>query len=285
MHGFSLLELMVTITIIVLLFSISMPAYNLVKKRAYWAKTPGQMSKVVGAFHAYSADHNGYFPPAYFPTGADSASGTMDDNLEGASGWLNSTIYAQMYPDASVTSSSGDTGSGGADSTDGTTKSYEQSDKGLHLKDSVFEVTASALAFPEDDNLYNHSFLLNRSLATERAYNQNEFAPRKSTIYTDLSSIMLLIEGRGGDKFNSVAFQDSEGEDVQQGFDRYDGKFIHVGFMDGRVVQTKPSDFPKSPDESMGGSALPDAAFLFWRGVTRKEYDTLVRTDTGRVKY
>lgn len=274
--GFSLLELMVTITIIVVLFSISMPAYNLIKKRAYWSKTPGQMSKVIGAFHAYSADHNGYFPPAYFPEGAESAAGALADDVEGQSGWLNSTIFTQMYADGIVSSGSGE-------SSGGSSSSYEQSDKGYHLKDTVFEIQASVLAFPQDDNLYNHTFLLNRSLATERNFKQEEFAPRRTTIFADLSSIMLLTEGLGGEQFNSISVDDAGGDALEQGFARYDNRFVHVGYMDGRVVQLKRKEFPESLDAEVEDNQ--GDPFIFWKGVTRKEFETLIRTDTGRINY
>lgn len=275
------------LTITVLLASIAMPAYNLAKKRAYWAKTPGQMAKVISGFHAYAADHNSYFPPAYFPQGADSAQSILDDEVSGSSGWLNSTIYTQMYPDNSAASQ--DTSSESSSSSKATKtkkKNFDTDQKGEHLKDTVFEVQASVLADPKDDNLYNHSFLLNRSLATERAYKQEEFAPRKSDLFTDLSAIMLLTEGKGGSEFNSINFEGAGGQDLEQGFKRYDKQFIHVGYMDGRVERLKEKDFPKSPDEDMGQRALSrDAAFVFWRGVSRREYESLTNTGTGRVKY
>lgn len=287
-HGFTLLELMVVLTITVLLASISMPAYNLAKKRAYWAKTPGQMAKVVTAFHAYAADHNSYFPPAYFPQGADSAQSTLSDDVSGNSGWLNSTIYTQMYPDNSEANQDTKSESTNTSKTAKTTKkrNFDSDQKGEHLKDTVFEVQASVLANPKDDNLYNHSFLLNRSLATERMFKQDEFAPRKSDLFTDLSAIMLLTEGEASTDFNSINFENAGGKQLEQGFKRYDKQFIHVGYMDGRVERLKEKDFPKSPEEDMGKTALSkDAAFLFWRGVSRKEYESLTNTGTGRVNY
>ena len=276
---------MIAMTIIVLLASVAAPSYNMVKKQATWSKTPGQMSKVIEAFHTYAADHNNYYPPAYFPKGGSSSQEVLDDTLDGECGWLNSTIYAQVYPDASSSTSESQPGGAGGDATDNTSKSYKQSDTGDHLQNTVFEVKASVLANPADTNLYNHSFLLNRSLVTERSYEQDEFAPRKSTIFTDLSSTMLLTEGLAGDKYNSISFGDTGGEVLEQGFKRYDKHFIHVGYMDGRVVRMKEKEFPKTPDADMGEGGRSDAAFIFWMGVGKKEYETLMRTGPGRINY
>jgi len=279
-----MIELMVVIAIIAVLAVISFPAYHAAKKRAYWAKTPRQMAKVIEAFHAYAADHNGYFPPAYFPDGADDqAQSEMDDDFEGVSAWLNSTIYGQVYPDNLDTAAEQERKES-AGETSGSGPSYEQSENGEHLQDTVFVVQASTLAHPQDDNLYNHSFLLNRSLATDRIGEQDPFAPRNSTIYTDLSAVMLLTEGSAGDHYNSIAVEDAEGDQLEQGFERYDGKKVNVGYMDGHVVQVKKDDFRTSLDFG-DDENQKRASHLFWKGLTAQELQTMLRTDVGRVNY
>ncbi|MEM7011524.1 MAG: prepilin-type N-terminal cleavage/methylation domain-containing protein, partial [Verrucomicrobiota bacterium] len=81
-RGFSMAELMVAIVIIVALMSVLLPALRYAQKNAVWVKSSPKITAALNGFHDYATEHNGYFPPAYFPSGGESDTAT-GDNLEG----------------------------------------------------------------------------------------------------------------------------------------------------------------------------------------------------------
>jgi prepilin-type processing-associated H-X9-DG protein len=185
-------------------------------KRAEWSKVQSQMKTIITAFHTYSSDHDGYMPPAYYPNGS----------VKGC--WLDTTIFPYVYPESGYSKKDAE----------GNDIAYD-AEKGEHLRDTVFMVKASVDANPTDDDYYNHSFLVNRSLVAEATATEPAYAPRKATLFTDWSSIMLLTEGPKGDH-NSIALDDLT--QLDDGMKRYDGKLVHFGFLDGHVEQIHPKD-------------------------------------------
>ncbi|RFC43878.1 MAG: Tfp pilus assembly protein PilE [Verrucomicrobia bacterium] len=242
--AFNLLEIMIVVVIIALLISIGLPAYTAIVKRAEWSKVQSQMKSIVTSFHSYGAEHDGYFPPAWFPAGKPAGS------------WLDTTIFPYVYPESGYT---------GKD-TDGNSIHYD-AEKGTHLKDTVFVVKPSVLAFPKEEDFYNHSFLLNRSLVAEATATNPDFAPRKPTMYEDWTSVMLLTEGSKGDH-NSVSVSDLS--QLDQGMKRYQGLFVHFAFLDGHVEQVKAADVKlmKKITKGGGGDMAMDGWHAAWFGFT-----------------
>src|SRR6187200_2999400 len=63
MAGFTLVELLVVIGIIVLLVGILLPVVSGIKKSAYGAASAQQIQRLTSAIEAYSADHRAYPGP------------------------------------------------------------------------------------------------------------------------------------------------------------------------------------------------------------------------------
>lgn len=192
-----------------------------------WVKTSPAMTAVLNAFHDYAAEHDGYFPPAYDPK-------------TGGYRWLDTTIYLQIYPEAKIA----------PDKVNGT-----------HLQKTVFECPASLQQNPKETNWYNHSWVLNRDLITEAKFRQlpfPEYSPRKRSLFGwNDSKTMLLTEAIVGD-YNSVSHTDFARIKAAANW-RYDGEYVHVGFMDGHVERVKLRDIPKDLTND-------DDAF-FWTGL------------------
>ncbi|MBU6303242.1 MAG: type II secretion system GspH family protein [Verrucomicrobia bacterium] len=242
--AFNLLEIMIVVVIIALLISIGLPAFGAAMKRAEWSKVQSQMKSVVTSFHSYASEHDGYFPPAWFPNGQKAGS------------WLDTTIFPYVYPESGYS----------AKDKEGKEVNYD-AENGIHLQDTVFVVKPSVLAFPTEKNFYNHSFLLNRSLVAEATATNPAFAPRKPTMYEDWTSVMLLTEGSKGDH-NSVSVSDLP--QLEQGLKRYQGLFIHFAFLDGHVEQIKAKEVREMTKimPGSGGDMTKDGWHAAWFGFT-----------------
>ena len=240
--AFSLIELMIVILIIALLAGLGFPAFSSTMKRAEWSKVQAQMKSIVTAFHTYASDNEGYLPPAYFPGGTPKGC------------WLDTTIFPYVYPESGYSKQD----------EDGTDISFDPVN-GEHLRDTVFVVKASLDANPTDENFYNHSFLMNRSLVAEATAKEPEYALRKINMYEDWSSIALLMEGSQGEH-NSVSIDDIS--QIEEGFERYDGKISHFAFLDGHVEQIKKKDLDLMKGITKGASVDPptDSWHTAWYG-------------------
>ncbi len=221
------------------------------------AKTAPHMKAILFGFHDYATEHNEFFPPAYFPD-AGSADQLGESSSSGEARWLDSTIFAQVYPDRSAS-----VDGTRSDATDNTTRSYSGEGDGAHLLQTVFLVESALhlYASEEELNYYDMSFCLNRSLITDtsQAASKNaEFTPRKRSLFADDAATMLIIEGSEGEK-NSISFNDRD--QIEEGAARYDGRFVHVGFMDGHVERLKLHEIPESPTEND-----EDQDSFFWTG-------------------
>ncbi len=248
MAGFNLIELMFVVLIIAVLGGLGFPALSQAMKQAEWSKTRGQMKSVVSAFHTYAAENNNFMPPAYFPDG------TKDGR------WLDTTIFPYVYPESAFNGTDAGGGEVGYDSRNGT-----------HLLETVFVVSASMKAAPDDENYYNHTFLLNRSLISDPAAPNPEFMPRQLSRYTDWTAVMLLAEGPEGNN-NSVSFSDLT--QIEQGMNRYDGRFSHFAFLDGHVEQVRKKDLEAMQQVQPGSSGDQFAAawHTAWFGVSPEAY-------------
>ena len=276
-RGFSLIEMIFAIVIIATLTTLSMPVYTKLRQKAIWVKTPKHMTAIVSGFHDYATEHNEYFPPAYFPNGVEG----MADELEeegrtGTARWLDSTIFAQVYPDRSGSSSDADN----------TTKQYS-GQTGAHMVDTVFLVPAAQHYHAKNPraSFYDMSFCLNRALITDRIHAQGNnpaFSPRKRSLFVDDAATMLIVEGSEGDN-NSV--DSSSTSQLNDALRWYKGKFIHVGFMDGHVekmsVAGNRSAMRKIPSNPLNGD---ESDCLFWTGVGKEAYSAYMQGSTSMQK-
>lgn len=64
-NGFTLIELMVVISIISLLVSILLPALSTARRQAKSIQCASQVKQIGVAMHLYLHDYDGYFPPTY----------------------------------------------------------------------------------------------------------------------------------------------------------------------------------------------------------------------------
>tara|TARA_R110002096_G_scaffold91625_9_gene207306 strand:- start:20512 stop:21447 length:936 start_codon:yes stop_codon:yes gene_type:complete len=278
-RGFSFIEIMVALIIIGVIASLMLPVYTRLRNMAVATKTAPHMKAILAGFHDYAAAHNEYFPPAYFPGDASSSASQTGETRTGEARWLDSTIYAQVYPDRTAATDLGSAAdanetSGGAlgntgDSSDNNTRDGSGGD-GSHLKDTVFLVDAARLLYAAEDDktYYDMSFCLNRSLITDSSQAGSgdwEFTPRKRSLFVDDAATMLLIEGDEGDK-NSIGFGDEE--QIEEGAKRYGGRYVHVGFMDGHVERTKIAEIPIDPT----GDPDKEENCYFWTGTSIENY-------------
>lgn len=283
-RGFSFIEIMVALIIIGVIASLMLPIYTRLRMMAVATKTAPHMKAVLAGFHDYAAAHNEYFPPAYFAGDASDSASQTGETRTGEARWLDSTIYAQVYPDSTAAVDLGDAAdanerAGGSlgntgDSGNNNTRDGSGGD-GSHLKDTVFLVDAAFLMYAADDDasFYDMSFCLNRSLITDSSQANSsdwEFTPRKRSLYVDDAATMLIIEGDEGDK-NSIGVGDEE--QIEAGAERYGGRYVHVGFMDGHVERVKIGDIPTDPtadDEK-------EEDCYFWTGTSIENYEAFTR--------
>jgi prepilin-type processing-associated H-X9-DG protein len=69
-RGFTFLELIATLGIIILLISITLPIYSRVRQSARSATCRSNLAQLGAALHLYAQDHDGRFPPAPHEWGA-----------------------------------------------------------------------------------------------------------------------------------------------------------------------------------------------------------------------
>src|SRR5579883_1750714 len=62
-RGFTMIELLVVIGIVVLLLAILLPVVNQVRMKAFVAQTEAEMQRIMGGIQAYYHDHNAYPGP------------------------------------------------------------------------------------------------------------------------------------------------------------------------------------------------------------------------------
>jgi len=244
---------MITLGVIAILVLLATGGYQAAMSQTKAMRTASNMRPVVLAFHEYAVEHNEYFPPAYFANG--NQNNKMGQTVKGEGRWLASTIFAQVYPDKS----SSTTGDASSDAEDVTTKDFD-SPNGEFLQGTVFEVEASVKKYPKEKNFFNHSYCLNAELITDsEGYKSGNwrFTPRKRSIFPNDTNTMLIVEALEGDH-NSVTAATID--QIEKAFDRYDGRFVHVGYMDGHVARIKKNDLPKDARGS-------DESSIFWTGV------------------
>ena len=273
-RGFSMAELMVSVVIIAILSGIMFAALARAKTNAIYTKTAPAMTAALNGFHDYATEHNGYFPPAYFPKGGES-DGATGDNLTGQARWLDQTIFGQVYPNANAAID--DTDEQGKDAGDNTVGVEDGGAFGHHLIKTIFEVPASVVYDPNEQNWYNHSYCINRALITDQVRRKQpkpEFSPRNRNLFADDAATMLIVEGSEGDN-NSIA-PENYGQ-ILDAAKRYEDKYVHAGFMDGHVERIKLDRFPKNA----GGT---DDASYFWRGVSMQSYSAYSR-DNPKINY
>jgi prepilin-type N-terminal cleavage/methylation domain-containing protein len=99
--GFTLLELLVVISVILLLAMLIMGSFNYVMQRSETIRCINSMRQVAAALHSYRGDHGGWFPPGYpvtassgefgvIPEGALSGNLTLHHHLIG---YLTDMLY------------------------------------------------------------------------------------------------------------------------------------------------------------------------------------------------
>jgi len=225
---------MVVITIIGILAAILLPATNAVRRKAATTVTISQMRSVLNGFTMYADEHDNFYPGAHTVT------------PEGDFKWLDykGSIYRQVYPN-------GNAGGG------------REWSAGAHLWQTVFINKQSVIAFPDNDNLFDHSFCMNASLITDTVGQQSsepEYSPRNRFLYSSDVQTMLIVEADGQD-YNSVQFSDTQR--LEDALERNWGKFILVGYMDGSASQMRGPEIPQDPSESI------DACY-FWTGTDPK---------------
>ncbi|MEM1296414.1 MAG: prepilin-type N-terminal cleavage/methylation domain-containing protein [Verrucomicrobiota bacterium] len=292
-RGFSFIEMMVAIIIITVIASLTLPVYTRLRTMATATKTAPHMKAILAGFHDYALAHNDYFPPAYFPSGAEGSSSQTGETRSGEARWLDSTIYAQVYPDKTAAidlaaSAENNEMSGGAlgntsDTADNNTRDGSGGN-GSHLKDTVFLVDAAVhlYAGETDTNYYDMTFCLNRSLITDPSQSRTtdaEFTPRKRSLFADDAATMLIIEASEGDK-NSIGYGDTE--QIEEGARRYKGRFVHVGFMDGHVERVRLNNIADSPQGEDEGEASDDEEdYYFWTGTSSEAYQAYLSSSKG----
>jgi prepilin-type processing-associated H-X9-DG protein/prepilin-type N-terminal cleavage/methylation domain-containing protein len=65
-HGFTLVELLVTIGLIALLIALLMPALNVARQAAKSVQCLSNLRQLALAAHSYAAENRGYYPPAQY---------------------------------------------------------------------------------------------------------------------------------------------------------------------------------------------------------------------------
>ncbi len=89
-NGFTLVELLVVISIIAVLAAFTVPVLSAVKKRQYISQTQGEMGQLEAAIDSYHAAY-GFYPPGNATAGANGQINQLYYELEGTTNYISNS--------------------------------------------------------------------------------------------------------------------------------------------------------------------------------------------------
>lgn len=255
--AFTLLELMIVVVIIGLLASLSFPVIARMKRLATEAATISNLKQVCQGTMIWAAEHGDKLPSPQYQGNEPDLPRYWTLETDGEDGlWLNGVVFAQIYLEEEP--ETGDSGNFVPPSVGGATN---LADTGKHLVGTVFESKISVARNGSERDWFKHSFAMNSNLEYDELAELRglpdpylseksvaKFEPSKTMLYIDCADTNIVDFGNLQDIYETAE-------------ERYDGRRVIVGFMDGHVMKMDPDAIPQ---ENLTNDRETS---LFWRGV------------------
>jgi len=254
-RGFTLLETLVVIAIVLTLAGVALPAYNGIIRGANRTHTVNGLKNMTNAVHLWGADHGSKIPSPIYPGGLPANAqlpAYHDLGVGGQAGmWLNGVVYAVISIGMDAMSN-GDSVPLPPDSPVATA--------GDHLMGTVFESKTSLKANPNERNWYRHSYAMNANLEFDEIYRHTNstdpyLTPKDITKFNQPKAMIFV------DCIDKNVIMASDAMLLEQAAERHGGKFVIASFLDGSVRKVGTHEIPR------GQETTDREASYFWRGV------------------
>lgn len=210
----------------------------------------------------WAADNSQTLPSPQYPGGHREGDPSIPDQWDftetGTGLWLDGVVfYAAMFEAQNQRAEEGNE--------DFEVVESIQSTDGSHLKDTIFFSKQSFKKDPLEDNMYLHSYAMNRSLKFDPIYAQStdpELTNKNLARILHRPQALLFIEN---EESNVIGYEDVE-MILETGKKRWSSKKVLAGFLDGSARSLGKRDIPADEiDEDREASR-------FWRGVDPDSY-------------
>jgi prepilin-type N-terminal cleavage/methylation domain-containing protein len=257
--AFTLIEMLIAITIMVILASAAIPAYNSIVNKANETVCVSGLQQMVSGTMNWAADHGGKIPSPKYSASDPGLPDYWKLDTDGEEGlWLNGVIFAQMYLEDPEKAAEGSEDGPATGSAVGISQLAET---GKHLVGTVFENKLSVRKNAAERDWYRHSYAMNANLMYDEIATVNGAADpwltEKAIAKFDPVSAMLFIDCID----QNIVMATDRGLIIEAADQRYDGKRVLAAFLDGHVDKLIPKDVPEADPETDRRSSL------FWRGI------------------
>lgn len=258
-RAFTMLEIMIVITIIIILASAAMPAYNAIVNKANEAVCIKGLQHMVSGTMTWAAEHGDKLPSPKYSASDPGLPDFWKLDTDGEEGlWLNGVIYAQIYMEDPEKA---DEGSDNGPATGSAIGVSQLAETGKHLVGTVFENKVSIRKNASEHDWYRHSYAMNANLMYDEIAKINgasdPWLTEKSVSKFDPVTAMLFIDCIE----QNIVMATDRGMIIDAADKRYDGKRVLAAFMDGHIDKLTPREVPEGDPETDRHSSL------FWRGI------------------
>lgn len=262
-RGFTMLELLMVVAVILIMFGIAMPVFKSLVRLTTTTHTVNGLRNIVNATALWAVDNSSKIPSPIYPGGipAGQEPPPYYDAVPGGSEpgmWLDGVIYSLIS-----------VGRGGMTSGVPVTVPEfpsEQVEAGAHLLGTVFESRTSIKAMADDRNWYHHSYAMNANLEPDEISllggSTDPYLTEKDITKYNQPKAMIFI-----DCIETNVIRADEADLLIDTADRrHEGKYVIAAFLDGSVRKLAKPEIPvEDPDSD------PEAS-QFWKGIDLKRY-------------